>query len=248
MIYSIFHVVTQDFEHLQDFREKKGESILTSFKTLGSPFVSFTFGADISWLRFTVFFASENGSIHALCPVIPDGLILAAEDVAMLWATADRPSDRKFEEDLRNYMNGAFGHKYSSESKSIKLKDPALTKTDHVPMPRQYLPLLRSTAAICGRPSGAVTDISSDYFSPILMLAFDDGRVEILAVDGDILPFWRISDYESSMSPLTLIETISTDRRGRGLLQPLQSLNGHVLINADASLVTFLRGKFLIDR
>ena len=186
--------------------------------------------------------------MHVLCPVIPDGLILAAEDVAMLWATADQSSNLKFEEDLRDYMIRAFGPLYSSESKSIKLKDPALTRTDRVPMPRQYLPLLRSTAAICGRPSGAVTDVSSDNFSPILMLAFDDGRVEILAVDGDILPFWKMSDNESSMSPLTLIETISTDRRGRGLLQPLQSLNGHVLINTDASLVTFLRGKFLIDR
>jgi hypothetical protein len=187
--------------------------------------------------------------MHALCPVIPDGLALPAEDVAMLWETADRSSNTKFEDDLRDFMIRAFGPKYSlSESKSIKLKDPAVTKTDRVPTSRDYLPKLRSTVPMCGRPSGEVTDISSDYFSPILMLAFNDGRVEILAVDDDILPFWKISNHESTMSPLSLVETISTRTPGRGLLQPLKSLNGHLLVNAAASLVMFLRGIFSIDR
>jgi hypothetical protein len=64
----------------------------TQFFPLGieANFVSYTFGSDLDWMKFSILLLSdkksENVSVYCLCPVIPKGLLVGKNCVRDLWA------------------------------------------------------------------------------------------------------------------------------------------------------------------
>ena len=84
----------------------------------GRTFASFSFGPNIEWLQYTLVLLASNGEIFYLCPIIPNGSIVAMSTISDLWAWADQleyvnDPESKLVEDylstLQRYLTSMFG-------------------------------------------------------------------------------------------------------------------------------------------
>ena len=116
----------KDF-HYGELFEKGPYSIIQRFflnspKELPrTPFISFTFGANLSWMRYAVFFIStfekQSPEIFMLCPVLPHGALIERDSVRNLWQWADdqvatsSSKSKLFIDNLRAFLIYSFGPK-----------------------------------------------------------------------------------------------------------------------------------------